>query len=385
MITTIILFIFILGILVFVHEAGHFFIAKKSGMHIDEFGFGFPPRLFGIQKVDGKWKIIWGHKTVSSGTDTVYSINIIPLGGFVKIVGENNEAVDDPKSFVNKPFFPRLLTLLGGVLMNVVLAWVLFSIGYMVGLPVAVENQEAIPKGARLENAQVAASAVLSESPAEKAGLKPGDSITKLDEQPIATVEQARQYILEHKGKEIVFSISRFNENLTFKVASLENLPEGQGPTGIGLATVGLLKLPWYNAIIDGAKTTVVQLGAIVTGLYNVLSTSAGLKELGGPVKIAQLTGQVADLGFSYLIQFTAFLSLNLAILNSLPFPALDGGRVLFLLIEKVRGKRNNQTAEQIANTAGFFLLLLLMLIVTVRDINGLGGIGHIFSKLIGS
>jgi regulator of sigma E protease len=381
---TILLFIAILGLLVFVHESGHFFIAKRSGMKVDEFGFGFPPRIFGIQKVNGKWRLVWGHKEPDSTDSTVYSINWIPLGGFVKIVGENNEAQDQPHSFINKPFLPRLLTLLGGVLMNVVLAWVLFSIGYMVGLPVAVSSLDSLPRGARLENQQVTIAQVVEGSPAEKSGLQAGDIISSIDGKSFTTTSEVQEYILGNKGKEFEVSIKRLDAEMSSKVQSLAQPPEGQGPTGVGLATAGLLKLPWYTAIVEGVQTTGRQLVNIVVGLYQVFTTAAGVQSLGGPVKIAQLTGEVAHLGISYLIQFTAFLSLNLAILNSFPFPALDGGRVLFLLIEKIRGKRNNQSFEQIANTAGFLLLILLMAAITVRDINGLGGIGKVVQKLIG-
>ncbi len=384
MIGTIILFVVILGLLVFVHEAGHFFIAKRSGMKVDEFGFGFPPRLFGLQKISGKWRIVWGAKQPSSTETTVYSVNWIPLGGFVKIVGENNEAQDDPKSFTNKAFFPRLLTLLGGVLMNVVLAWFLFSLGYIVGLPVAVDSIETLPKGARLVNQQVAIAEVVKDSPAAKAGLESGDVIISIDGKNIGQISEVQEYILSKKGQEIELSFQRVDAPMSAKVQPLADPPEGQGPTGVVLATIGLLKLPWYTALLEGVTTTYHNLGAIVVGLYEVFTTSVGLQSLGGPVKIAQLTGQVAHLGISYLIQFTAFLSLNLAILNILPFPALDGGRVLFLVIEKIRRKPNNQHVEQYANSIGFVLLLLLMLVITIRDVNSLGGVGRILSKLIG-
>src|SRR4051812_47977459 len=125
MIVTILIFIVILGLLVFVHEAGHFFAAKQAGMKVDEFGFGFPPRLVGIYKSQGHWRFAIGGKPISDPESTVYSINWVPLGGFVKIVGENNEAADDPRSFINKPFWPRLKTLVAGVVMNVILAWLL--------------------------------------------------------------------------------------------------------------------------------------------------------------------------------------------------------------------------------------------------------------------
>lgn len=385
MITTIIIFIVILGVLVFVHEAGHFFIAKRSGMKVDEFGFGFPPRLFGIQRLNGKWKIIWAHKGVIDASQTVYSINAIPLGGFVKIVGENNDSQDNPQSFTNKKFFPRLLTLLGGVLMNVVLAWVLFSIGFATGLPTAVDSTDNLPNGATLKNPITGIVEVAKDSPAQKAGLAIGDSILSINDQAISTTAEAKSYIIEHKGQTLNFQIKHGETVETKTVESLANPPEGQGPTGIAIATLGTIVYPWYQAIWEGAKNTVYQLGAIINGIVQLFASGVGLSSLGGPIKIAQITGQVAALGFSYLLQFTAFLSLNLAILNALPFPALDGGRVLFLIIEKLRGKPNNQTAEQIANTAGFFALLLLMAIVTVKDINGLGGVVHIISKLFGS
>lgn len=384
MIGTVLLFVIILGLLVFVHEAGHFFIAKRSGMKVDEFGFGFPPRVFGVQKVNGKWRIVWGHRSPQEGGSTVYSMNWIPLGGFVKIVGENNEAENDPQSFINKPFLPRLFTLLGGVLMNIVLAWFLISVGYMVGLPVVVDSSSELPRGARLDSQHITLVQIAENSPAAKAGLQPGDNIVAIDGQMFGTTAELRNYILENKGKQFEIAFTRVDAPMTAKVDSLANPEENQGPTGIVLGTTGLLRLPWYWAFVEAVTTTMRHLGAICVGLYEVFTTAAGLQGLGGPVKIAQITGQVANLGISYLIQFTAFLSLNLAILNSLPFPALDGGRVLFLLIEKIRGKRNNQMFEQLANTSGFVLLLLLMVVITVRDVNSLGGLGRIFSKLIG-
>lgn len=149
----------------------------------------------------------------------------------------------------------------------------------------------------------------------------------------------------------------------------LVNPPQGQGPTGIELSLVGRLKYPVLFAVWEGAKTTGTEIINIYSGLYQLFATHSGFSSLGGPIKIAKLTGQVAGMGFIYLLQFMAFLSLNLAVLNILPFPALDGGRVLFLIIEKIRRKRNNQKVEQYFNTAGFVFLILLMIAVTVHDI----------------
>lgn len=376
MFTTILIFIIILGILVFVHEFGHFIVAKKSGMVVHEFGFGFPPRLVGIKKIDGKWKVVWGHhKSISDSElnhgdeNTLYSINSIPLGGFVRIMGENNEHEANPKSFINKGFWPRFLTLVAGVTMNFILAAIIFTVGFGVGLPAAFETASEIPKYATMENAKTAILEVIKDQPADKAGIKAGDFIVSLDSKKFATAEEYRNYIRANSGKEFSFEIDRGGQIMNFKLASVSNPGEGQGPTGIALAMLGKLKYPWYLAPYEGLKMAVLQTGAIFSGIYQLVTSGLGLGALGGPVKIAKLTGQVANMGFVYLMQFTAFLSLNLAVLNIMPFPALDGGRVLFLVIEKIRGKKNNQKVEQFFNAAGFALLILLMIVVTIKDV----------------
>lgn len=366
---TILIFIVILGLLVFVHEAGHFFAAKQSDMKVDEFGFGFPPRFIGIYKKEGKWRVVWGNKRIMAPESTVYSINWIPLGGFVKIVGENNEEGDNPQSFINKSFWQRFKTLVAGVIMNVVLAWVLLSIGYMYGLPVAVDDIAALGPKAQLADRRVAIIDVVPGSPAAQAGLQPGDIILKVNQQDFVAIPELQNYVRERKGQTIQFEVRRVNEMKTVEVQSEAEPEPGSGPTGIALANYGKLRFPVHVALWEGLETTLFQIYAIGNGLYQLIVQGQGLNNLGGPVKIAQLTGQVADLGLVPLMQFTAFLSLNLAILNILPFPALDGGRVLFLIIEKIRRKRNNQRVEQVVNTLGFLLLLMLMAVITARDI----------------
>jgi len=369
MFLTIVIFIIMLAVLVFVHESGHFIVAKKSGMKVDEFGFGFPPRIAGIQKVKGKYKWVWGHRQPMDTEQTVYSINWIPLGGFVKIVGENNEAEDDPRSFINRPFWGRFFTLIAGVVMNIVLAWAIFSVGYTIGLPVAVDTKADIPAHATFSQPQIAILDVQAGLPADKAGVKPNDIIVTVDGQHFTQISDIQKYVNAHAGQLITLEVLREKQDLNFKITPQLNPPAGQGPTGIELSLVGKLKYPIFYALVEGFKTTGVELANIVSGLIQLFTGHVSLSNLGGPVKIAKLTGQVADMGFVYLMQFTAFLSLNLAVLNILPFPALDGGRVLFLLIEKVRRKRNNQKIEQIVNTAGFFFLILLMIAVTINDI----------------
>jgi len=371
MIITILIFLVILGLLVFVHEFGHFYAATKSGMKVEEFGFGFPPRMFGIQIIDGKWNIVWGHKPPLDDSKTVYSINWIPLGGFVRILGENNENVDDPRSFVNASFWGRFITLIAGVTMNVVLAWFLISIGYMTGLPAALSLNDKLPAHSSLTDVRVTIVETVPSGPADTAGIKPGDSLVRLDSLEVSDLIVVHDYIQQNAGKDFTFVVKRGSEQKEFIVHSRANPGPNEGSTGIVLDSVGRLSFPWYWAPVEGLKTTIAQIKNITVGLYDLITAKIGLGAVGGPVKIAQLTGEVADLGFIYLLQFAAFLSLNLAILNILPFPALDGGRVVFLIIEKIRGKRNNQKFEQIVNTAGFVCLLLLMAAVTAKDIFG--------------
>ncbi len=378
MIITILIFLIVLSILVFVHELGHFVVAKRSGMKVHEFGFGFPPRLFGIQKVDGKWKFVWGHKDTETD-DTVYSVNWIPLGGFVKIMGEDNDS-EDPQSFVNKPFWRRFFTLAAGVIMNFVLAGLLLSIAYMVGSPVAVEDINQVPKGATFTERQVAIIDVAENSPASKAGILPSDIIQTVDGQSFDNIQGFQEYVQNNKGKAMSFDVKRVNEQKTFEVQTMTEQKEGEGVVGVSLALYGKIKFGPLAAIAQGYQTAYQQIIAIATGLYDLFSTGNGLESLGGPVKIAQITGQIADTGFIPLLQFAAFLSLNLALLNALPIPALDGGRILFLLIEKIRGKKNNAKLEQYANAIGFMALLLLMLVITVRDVSQLESIKNLFS-----
>ncbi len=369
MFITILIFIIILGILVFVHEFGHFVVAKKSGMQVEEFGFGFPPRIFGFQRIEGKWKIVGLRNKQIDPSKTVYSINYIPLGGFVRILGENNDNENHPGSFINKGFWPRFFTLVAGVVMNVILAWVIFSAGYTIGLPVAIDSLADVPAHATLTHPQTAILDVTKNLPADKAGIKPNDIILSLDGKSFNSVDDFQKYIQTHEGLNITFEVQRGAEHLSIPVTPNVNPPAGQGATGISISLLGRLKYPWYLAIWQGAAATLSGIASIVYGLYSLFSQHMGFSSLGGPVQIAKLTGQVAGLGFVFLMQFTAFLSLNLAVLNILPFPALDGGRVIFLLIETVRRKRNNQKVEQIVNTAGFVFLILLMIAVTVHDI----------------
>jgi regulator of sigma E protease len=378
---TAIIFIVVLGLLVFVHELGHFLVAKKSGMQVDEFGFGFPPRIFGMYVSPTGWKKVFGSRRPADAQGTVYSINAIPLGGFVKIVGENNDAPDNPNSFGKKTFFARLATLLAGVCMNALLAWVLISIGLMAGVPTVVDTQTPVESGATLRTPVVTILDVLPGSPAEQGGLKVGDAVERIDGQAMSGVDDVQSYITTRKGSEFTFTVLRGRTEVNLRVASQANPAPGEGPTGIALGLVGKLSYSPLRAVLVGFKETGHQLWNIVAGLGKLFTGGVALDQLGGPVKIAQLTGQASRLGLVYLLDFAAFLSLNLAVLNVLPIPALDGGRVLFLVIEKFRRKPNNATVEQTVNALGFLLLLLLMAVVTVNDFHGFALLGSLYHK----
>lgn len=381
MLITIILFILVLGLLVFVHELGHFLVAKKAGMEVTEFGFGFPPRLVGAYRSPGGWKMVWGPHAPADALGTVYSINLILLGGFVKIVGENADAPDHPHSFNKKTFVARFATLAAGVVMNVVLAWVLISIGFASGVPTVVGEGSTVPRGATLSTPHMTIIEVRPTSPAAQGGLRMGDEITSVDDQPFVAIPELQQYIGSRKGSTFTFGVRRGGEDVLLQVSSNANPPQGEGPTGIALGLVGSLQYPWYKAPVVALQATGGQLWSIVKGLGQLVSGGVSLNQLGGPVKIAQLTGQASELGFIYLLQFASFLSLNLAVLNALPIPALDGGRILFLVIEKIRRRAINPAVEQGVNAIGFLVLLLLMLVVTVNDFNGFSAIGRLFGK----
>ncbi|MEK7452659.1 MAG: RIP metalloprotease RseP [Patescibacteria group bacterium] len=353
---SIVVFIVILALLVLVHEFGHFKAARKFGIRVDEFGFGFPPK-------------IWSRKK----DETEYSINWIPLGGFVKIFGESREGEGDPSSFASKPVWQRMIVISAGVFMNWVLAVVLLTIGFWYGLPQLVTDENI----GRARDVTVTITQVVSSSPAQEAGFKVGDSINKLtfgsDIILISEPEHVQEFIAKHKGENISAQIKRGGELLNLEVTPRLKVPEGEGAVGVAMGKVGIVSSIWYKAPWDGLKTTYFMTGSMFTGFYEilknlVLSGKAGV-DVAGPIGIGQMTYQFTQLGFSYLIQFAAILSINLAILNALPIPALDGGRFIFLIIEAIKRSPVSQKVEMTFQTVGIALLILLMVVVTIKDI----------------
>jgi regulator of sigma E protease len=408
---TVIIFILILGLLVFVHELGHFLVARRNGVEVEEFGFGFPPRVLGIYwNKKGERRVVWGNREIEPQTiptqsrelrgkeireakNTIYSVNWIPLGGFVKITGEDGEpacvktSADDksladksagkkkgnPKSFASKTPFVRMKILAAGVAMNLLLAIGIFSLSFYLGVPQLAEEVS----GGRVFNEKIQIVDVGKNTPAEAMGLRMGDEIAGAvvgdgNIQKFSTVEEVQNFMKEKEGSQVELMIQRGKEGLKLTGAPRADFPEGEGPLGIGLAKTAEVRYPWYQAIWKGVEYTFSLTATFFLFLGNliwqlIVGRPVGM-DVSGPVGIAVLTGQVAQLGFGYLLRFTAMLSVNLAIINILPIPALDGGRILFILIEKIKGSPVSQKFEQRAHNLGFVLLITLMVFVTVRD-----------------
>jgi len=359
---SVVIFIIILLVLVLVHEAGHFFTAKKFGIRVDEFGFGFPPKLFSFKK-----------------GETVYSFNLLPLGGFVKIFGENPDeentnGPDADRSFVNKAKWKQATVLFAGIFANFLLAWVLFSVGFMSGLPTSVGSE---PIGYKLEDVSLVIISVLPKSPAENAGLKIGDKILNIRSGNNFTTylspETIKSLVLESGGKEVDIGYSR-GRNPEVNIAKIipkEN--NGEFTVGISMDEIGVAKLPFFTAFWEGMKLNLFMTKNTAVGLYTLivdgLRGHGNFSSVTGPIGIVGIVGDAYQFGFVYLLSFAALISINLAIINLIPFPALDGGRLFFLLIEKIKGSRINPKVANSVNVIGFSVLILLMLIVTYHDI----------------
>jgi len=354
---TAIIFIIVLGVLVFVHEFGHFIFAKRAGMKVEEFGFGFPPRIWGIKK-----------------GETIYSINWIPFGGFVKILGEEGEERDNPRSFSSKPVGARLLVIVAGVTMNFFLAIVFLMVTNFFGLRIGLIDDKTASVA---RDKQVQIIEVAKDSPADKAGIMLLDQVAgfKLNGsfQAVSNAEDVQTFVNENAGKTLTVVIKRNQQISEKEIVPRINPPIGQGALGVSLALTGVVSYPWYEAVWRGVYDAVVLTINTIMGYFLLFKTllfkGKLIADVSGPIGIATLTGQAARMGINYLMQFTAMISINLAVLNIIPFPALDGGRGLLIIIEKLKGSPVNKKVEQVVNTIGFALLIALMVYVTTKDI----------------
>lgn len=382
MFLTIVIFIIVLSAIVFVHEAGHFFTSRLFGVKAEEFGLGFPPRAIGTYK-NKKGKRIWifNNRSVESlesstnedmhpaNKETIYSLNWLPIGGFVKIKGENGEGQNETDSFAAKKIWQRTIILAAGVLMNVVLAWFLFSVGYMFGMP---QSTDTVGRNAIIAESSVMVSSVLPSSPAEIAGLKTGDAILKVNGEVVGTEIALQNAVAKNDGLIAEVLIRRDGQEENIMVTP--TVQSGSRATiGVAIYASGLIRYPFFSAFVEGAKTTGWLIKEIFSAFGTLISSifvgQSVVDQFAGPVGIANITGQAAREGITYLLQFIALLSLNLAVINILPFPALDGGRILFLIIEKIKGRPVKRDIENAIHNIGFFLLIGLVIFITYKDI----------------
>lgn len=382
---TLIIFLAVLSILVLVHEFGHFSTARMFKIKVEEFGLGFPPRAIGffrnkkgergVVKSKDTWDKLNENEDESKRpkeNSTIYSINWLPLGGFVKIKGENGEGKNEEDSFISKAIWKRTIVLAAGVIMNIVLAWVLFSVGYMIGLPQGTSDVN-LNKNAIISEQLVALVEIEKDSPADIAGLEMGDIVLKVADLEIESQTDLQNEIAKNSGEEINLSILRGEEIKEISLIPEFDEVENRALIGVGIFSTGTVRYPFFSSLIEGAKLTGWTLKEIVLAFGNLFKDIfSGVKvgdQFAGPIGIASYTGQAANMGFVYLIQFMAMLSLNLAIINILPFPALDGGRILFLIIEKFKGKPVKKEVENMVNNIGFMLLIALIVFITFKDI----------------
>lgn len=336
---SIIIFILILAILVLVHELGHFIAAKKSGVLVEEFGIGFPPRIFSL-----KYK------------ETIYSVNVIPLGGFVKLYGEeyHEKIVNKNRTFVFKKPWQKALIIIGGVVGNFLLGWLLISFLFTQGVPVPT-NKVIIEK-------------VQANSPAESAGIAEKDIILNF-----TSASDLINYTKKFAGQKITLVILRGNQQRKINLVPRKNPPAGEGPLGVVITSFVEKKYPWYQApffgLVEAAKITQRIVIELIKTLVQLLTLQRPPVEVAGPIGIARYTNQAIKFGKNAVLEFIALLSLNLAVINILPFPALDGGRLVFVFYEWVTKKRVNQTIERYVNSIGIIILLSLAVIISINDL----------------
>lgn len=359
---TIILFLVVLAILIFVHELGHFMVAKKSGIRVDEFAIGFPPKIFSWVK-----------------GETKYVLNLIPFGGYVKIFGENPDeesmtGADSTRSFVNAKKWKQVSVLLAGVGMNIIFAWILISISFMFGSLVPVgEGVSNYSKYAK--DSSVILTAIAPDSTAEKAGLKTGDklitvsSVTGLD----LSTTKIRE-LIEKSVDQVNITYERGGELTEISVMPTISTSTGDKKViGIYMENVAVVQLNPILALWEGGKLTLTTFGQVAVGLgtflWQAVTGNADFSQVSGPVGIIGMVGDAATFGFAYLLGFVAFISLNLAVINLIPFPALDGGRVFFIIIETITRRQIKPKIANIVNATGFFILIALMIVITYRDI----------------
>jgi regulator of sigma E protease len=347
----IVIFVVALSILVLVHEMGHFLASKLVGVKVEEFGLGLPPKIVGV-KIG----------------ETLFSLNWLPIGGFCKLFGEDAEAKGN-RAFGNKNPWQKMLVVLGGVLMNLVLAVVIFSVVYTImGVPTLTDKVKVV--------------GIAKNSPAEAAGLKDNDWIQQVGNVDIKQPSQLTDEVGKYKGKNVKLLIS--NDKLNTKEVNVqvrENPPAGEGAIGIAISNTEMVKIPWYQFYkgIGAGFTEAYFWGKVIGG--GVISMIGGLvhgqvpKDVSGPIGMFQATSSIQkSQGMLAVIHFFGVVSVNLAVVNILPFPALDGGRIIFVIYELLSRRKANPRWEMAINNFGMLVLLGLIVLITVGDVGRLIG-----------
>lgn len=357
------IFIVVLVALIVVHEFGHLIAAKWSGMRVDEFGIGYPPRALTLGKIG----------------ETVYTLNWLPFGGFVKIFGEDAhtpEAERDPRAFSSRPRILQAFVLAAGVTMNLLFAYVLITAALVAGAPRALAPEEV----ALATEVQLAVANVLPGSPAANAGVLPGDILIEAAGPKgtwhAADADSFTNFISANGSSSVELTVLQGAEEKMLTVTPAQ----GIAPTnparyalGVEVATVGVLPRTFFEALTDGASLTWSATKLTAIGLanffYGILTFNADLSQVAGPVGIAGAVGDASSSSLHDLLSLMAIISINLALINLIPVPALDGGRLLFVIIESIIRRPIKPTVAQAVNGIGFAALLLLMVVITVHDI----------------
>ncbi len=412
MLVTIVSLILGLSILVYVHELGHYLVAKWSGVVVEEFGFGYPPRLFAFWHTEGRIvvgaqefviprgfrlpkELGLGSMVLAASTSdskdravlsaievvdpadasaatgyveyldpgTLFTVNAIPFGGFARMLGEEDPSA--PGSLASKGKLARILVLSAGGMMNLLAAVLFFALAMMLGAPAVAEPENAV------------VNSVAPGSPAEAVGLVAGDLILRADDFEILSISDLQEYTRAHLGEELVLTVKRGQAFLEIAVVPRVEVPPGEGPIGVGLSPRTTIEtFPWYEAVWSGVKQTVSLTGLIFTVPVQILRglIPADLARPVGPVGVGQLVGDAVqyslDTGWWYpAMQIMGTLSVALAVTNLLPLPGLDGGRILFVIVEGIRGRRVDPAKEGLVHLIGLALLVALMLFITWQDL----------------
>ena len=351
---TVIIFIIVLLILVLAHEFGHFVFAKWAQVRVEEFAFGFPPRIVSIKK-----------------GDTNYSFNLIPLGGYVKLQGEEGENASDPRSFSSQKFGVKVLIIAAGVLFNLLFAYILISAGYVIGTPIPIDDSISNAR------AEIRLIEIQKNSPASATDLKVGDVLLSLasptGQIDASSLKAVRDFIALNKGGNLIVKIRRGSEMLEKRANLRREIKEGEGALGIVMSKIGIEKLGLASALKQGFKDTAELTYFTATNLIKffgeLFGGRASFEEVSGPIGIAKVVGDYSQFGIAFLIKLIALLSISLALINIVPFPGLDGGRIAIAVIEKIKGSPFHWKTNQIVNFTGLVLLIILVIVISYHDI----------------